>query len=358
MKYKEFIFPILIVSLFFTGFVSVHSEQIYYIDEMIDEAAWEVIDVISPKKGAKTIVVSYFNMDEGSAFLNDYIIGNLTTAIANGINEESLPLKIVNRQYLDQIMKELSFQLSDLADQTSQLKVGKVIGANIMVTGSIMKPDITVDKGIAYKINLQFIEVETGVVIGGYQAVFWTEQAQIAQNKKESDIKANKPEKEYTIWDDGQDFSVTWAEPKNGVKVSVSTPATGKSHLVVDVSWKDWDAGFGLEWVKNETYKLTGESRLSFKLKKAKGQDCEIEIALINGEDDIEMTGPPLVEMNYFDPKNKEYQEISIPLNQFVVKKGVTVDYSKIDEMDFNFYGILHSKGSAQYLIDAITLIP
>ena len=82
---------------------------------------------------------------------------------------EELNAKVVSRQTLDRIIEEVSFQMSDIADEESQVSLGKQLGADIILTGTI-----TPIEG-EYQLNAQLIEVETGVVLGGFIYDFWVE---------------------------------------------------------------------------------------------------------------------------------------------------------------------------------------
>ena len=138
------------------------------IDVLIEEAAWETVSVLWDSYDdldtapSRNMAVYYFLEGGAISPLSDTLIEGLTTEIANAINYEGVQVRMVSRTNLDQILQELAFQSSDLVDAETQISVGKQLGAKIVVTGSIS----TVDRG--KKFNIQLIEVETGVVLGGY----------------------------------------------------------------------------------------------------------------------------------------------------------------------------------------------
>ena len=136
------------------------------VDKMMSNAAWDIIEYI-PEGESKTLVVYYFLTEDNNTKISDYITNGLTTEIANAINDEGADIKVVSRKALDQILEELSFQMSDLADQETQVSVGKQLGADIILTGNIT-PYYD-----SYKLNAQLIEIETGVVLGGFIMDFW-----------------------------------------------------------------------------------------------------------------------------------------------------------------------------------------
>jgi len=68
---------------------------------------------------------------------------------------------VIERGMLKQLLEEQSLQFSGAVDSETAVKIGKLIGANIVVAGSIIKT------GDVYTINSRLIEVETGIVKTG-----------------------------------------------------------------------------------------------------------------------------------------------------------------------------------------------
>jgi Ca2+-binding EF-hand superfamily protein len=69
-------------------------------------------------------------------------------------------VRVVDRQNIDKIVKEYEFQQSDLTDEATAVKIGKLSGADIIVIGSISYV------GSKYYLNIKLIAVETGEIIG------------------------------------------------------------------------------------------------------------------------------------------------------------------------------------------------
>jgi len=80
----------------------------------------------------------------------DYLIGRLTSSLQN-----SGRVKMVERAMLDEPLSELKLGVSDLADPATALKMGKILSARVIATGSVLK-----EKG-QWMVNLRFIETET-----------------------------------------------------------------------------------------------------------------------------------------------------------------------------------------------------
>ncbi len=158
----------IIIFIFISILISCASTK--YVDVVIDDAAWSTLEVLENVSG-KTLAVYYFtSADEDDEDLSEYIRRGLTTEIANAVKYEELDIKVISRQLLDQIMEEQSFQLSDLVDEGTQVEIGRLLGADLILAGQLdwISEDVC-------HLNAQVIEVETGVVLGGYVYDFWVE---------------------------------------------------------------------------------------------------------------------------------------------------------------------------------------
>ncbi len=143
-------------------------EEYSNIDELIEESAWALMDILwesyedLEQCEEKTLAVYYFTEGQKVSPLSDYLINGLTTSIANAVNEEDINVSIVSRKNLERIIEELAFQSSDLADQDTQLSIGKQLGAGLILTGTVTPVEEML------KLNIQLIEVETARVLGGF----------------------------------------------------------------------------------------------------------------------------------------------------------------------------------------------
>lgn len=159
----------LCVALVLVGCASGSGDYEYQdIDVLIEEASWETGSVLwnsykDLETGPMRNLAVYYFLESGEVSpLSDTLIEGLTTQIANTVSYEGMQVRVVGRTNLDQILQELAFQSSDLVDAVTQISVGKQLGAEIVVTGTIR----SIDRG--KKFNVQLIEVETGVVLGGF----------------------------------------------------------------------------------------------------------------------------------------------------------------------------------------------
>lgn len=146
------------------------ASEIYSVDEAGDELGWEIVEIIG-YESEHTVVISYFPEGEEISELSSYLQNLITISTSSAASEEAPGIKVVSRQFLDQIIEEQEFQISGLADPATQSELGRQLGADIIVTGTIKY----LDEEEYFVVNGQVIEVETGVVKGGFSYEFWTE---------------------------------------------------------------------------------------------------------------------------------------------------------------------------------------
>jgi TolB-like protein len=138
------------------------------IDALVEDSAWNIVEVLwnnyedLDTAPMKTMAVYYFLEGGRISPLSDTLIEGLTTELANAVAYEGVQVRVVSRTVLDRILEELSFQSSDLVDPQTQRSVGKQLGADLVVTGVISPAEQ------GEKFNVQVVEVETGVVLGGF----------------------------------------------------------------------------------------------------------------------------------------------------------------------------------------------
>lgn len=116
--------------------------------EQVTQSSAKVIETSLPQ-GAK---VAILNFTSKSQEFSDYILDELATFIS-----ASKKIQVIERQHTDVIRKELNIQMSGNVSDEQVKRVGKQLGAQYVVTGSI------VDVGNAYRFRVSAINVETSV---------------------------------------------------------------------------------------------------------------------------------------------------------------------------------------------------
>jgi hypothetical protein len=136
------------------------------IDALLAAAAEQALKVL-PAGPSRTLAVSWFTFEGEKAGVSDLLINGLSTAIANRAKGR---VAVVSRQVLDRILEEAAFQMSDLVDPKSQVRIGRQLGADVILTGSLTP------LADYYKLTSQLVEVESGVVLGGFSLDFRLEK--------------------------------------------------------------------------------------------------------------------------------------------------------------------------------------
>lgn len=130
---------------------------------MLDEGISNISSQITtslPSGKTTTVAITDFNDLQGKVtMLGRYIGEELITSLF-----QSKRVKIVERSQLEKALEELKFNATDLVDPDAAQQLGKVVGAEAIVTGTLS------DIGRLIKLNSRIIKVETGEVIGAASA--------------------------------------------------------------------------------------------------------------------------------------------------------------------------------------------
>ena len=141
--------------LIFGGLLMLCSAFMYAQEAVVlDDAILDSVDFFSSKlQPRSTVAVTNFEADTKE--LSDFIIQELLVAFANTGN-----VRVVERSRLEMLEAELNFNMSgSVSDDTAQ-GIGRMIGAQILFSGSISAyRDM-------YRMRIQAIAVETAEVIG------------------------------------------------------------------------------------------------------------------------------------------------------------------------------------------------
>jgi|GEM_PF-4977069 len=117
------------------------------------------------KQGRGTLIVADIRIDAGPSQAGSFMAGAITTELAN-LTAGKKGFQVVSRQHVQDILEELSFQMSDLADPATRSSVGRLAGADLILAGS------SAASGGKLTFNIQLISVESGAVRGGFLVDF------------------------------------------------------------------------------------------------------------------------------------------------------------------------------------------
>jgi TolB-like protein len=84
----------------------------------------------------------------------------LTTSFVN-----SDAFKIIEREHIEKVVKELQLTQSGIVDPSSAKQIGKMVGADAILTGSVIK------FGNDMRVDARIIEVESGIILTAEKAM-------------------------------------------------------------------------------------------------------------------------------------------------------------------------------------------
>ena len=117
-------------------------------------------------------------------FDKEFIISTVVGSL-----QESRRVQVVEREVLDRLLEELKLSSSELADPTAALKIGRILSAKLISTGSIIRD------GKDWLINLRMIETETtSIKVALTQALEAKEREEVAQKLSQEILKRIRSE--------------------------------------------------------------------------------------------------------------------------------------------------------------------
>jgi TolB-like protein len=124
--------------------------------DQLDVAIRETSDYLNSNvtRGNK---LAFINIQSTSPALSEYIIEEL---IANTVNDRIF--SVVDRQQLDTIRAEQNFQMSGEVDDSSAQELGRLLGAQTIVTGTVTKV------GDNYRLRVRALSVQSAQIEGQF----------------------------------------------------------------------------------------------------------------------------------------------------------------------------------------------
>ena len=131
------------------------------------DTAWDISYQLADRPASVVAVGTFDTQDIPEALAKTW--GNdLGTNMAVAFRESGLDHKVVTRDRVDQILAEQGLEMEGMTARETQLRAGRLLGADILVTGILiwLEDDI-------YRASTQILETDTGVVLGGIEYDFW-----------------------------------------------------------------------------------------------------------------------------------------------------------------------------------------
>ena len=126
------------------------STQAYSLETAVNRAAEVLIESIP--NGSTLAVLSIATNDPDLA---DFVIEELAYLMV-----ETRKFKVVDRRSLDAVRSEANFQYSGDVDDNSAVSIGRLLGANIVITGSVS------GTGATRRLRAKALNVQTAEIVG------------------------------------------------------------------------------------------------------------------------------------------------------------------------------------------------
>lgn len=103
--------------------------------------------------------LAIFNFKNLTPKTKEYQVGETLSSILNTKMSESLIFILIDRENVEKIMKEIELGMTGLMDEKSVPKAGKLLGAELILTGTVSEADGNII------VDAKLISVETGEII-------------------------------------------------------------------------------------------------------------------------------------------------------------------------------------------------
>ena len=132
-----------------------------FAEDKYDQLAKELTEAGAPVQGKKIAIIPFSYADNMAAASKDgsVIAERLTIKMINGHKFE-----IIERSVLNKVMNELKLQNSGMIDASSAQQLGKVLGVDAIITGTLVETS-----GGQIEVNARMIKTETAQAIGASQ---------------------------------------------------------------------------------------------------------------------------------------------------------------------------------------------
>ena len=207
------------------------------LDQAIQEASKDIEDNV--QAGQKIAVLNFTSPSEQ---FSEYVLKELSDRLVNGRK-----LVVVDRNELDLIRQEENFQLSGEVSDESAQAIGKKLGAQLIVSGSI---DAI---GNIYRFRVRTLAVETAAVETSYSADVAPKETRVVSllgNTKPATAQTDSASPNF-MFVEGGTFQMgsddsDWLKPAH--TVTITSFYMGK----YEVTQKEWKAVMG--WLPIETF--------------------------------------------------------------------------------------------------------
>jgi TolB-like protein len=198
MKAPTTLISLLVTLLFFPNLTFAQAS----LKENLDELNRQIATKVTAKNKATIAVVEFADLEGNVTNFGRFLAEELITRL-----HETEKFKVIERQLLNQVIKEQKLTLSGIVDPNSAKQLGRVLGVDAIVSGSIT------DLGKTVRVNARLISTETGEIFAVAAREFVKDQTLI-------DLMSSREQQANSST---RDSSSSSKSPKQTVKASLYT---------------------------------------------------------------------------------------------------------------------------------------
>jgi len=198
MKAPTTLISLLVILLFFPNLTFAQAS----LKENLDDLNRQIATKVTAKNKATIAVVEFADLEGNVTNFGRFLAEELITRL-----HETEKFKVIERQLLNQVIKEQKLTLSGIVDPNSAKQLGRVLGVDAIVSGSIT------DLGKTVRVNARLISTETGEIFAVAAREFVKDQTLI-------DLMSSREQQANSST---RDSSSSSKSPKQTVKASLYT---------------------------------------------------------------------------------------------------------------------------------------
>jgi len=198
MKAPTTLISLLVILLFFPSLTFAQAS----LKENLDDLNRQIATKVTAKNKATIAVVEFADLEGNVTNFGRFLAEELITRL-----HETEKFKVIERQLLNQVIKEQKLTLSGIVDPNSAKQLGRVLGVDAIVSGSIT------DLGKTVRVNARLISTETGEIFAVAAREFVKDQTLI-------DLMSSREQQANSST---RDSSSSSKSPKQTVKASLYT---------------------------------------------------------------------------------------------------------------------------------------
>lgn len=155
MLSETLIFASVFFMLVFSG-----SAQSAELKEAVEQLADQLAKSVPEGRTLRVVVADFPDLERVTSNLGRYIAERLTTRLS----AHTQKFRVIERRRLAQVLGELRFSMSDLVDPDKAKQLGRMLGAEAIVVGTVS------DLGNVVDVDARIIEIETNNSLPGVTA--------------------------------------------------------------------------------------------------------------------------------------------------------------------------------------------